>query len=70
MVKRIRGHHLEARMRGTLCKATKTTQPTHQIKKSNDKLGRSRKAKDKRAAAAGVNLAGGAIYCKNKKMGW
>ena len=32
-------------------------------KMSNDKLGRSRKAKDKGAAAVGVNSAGGATYC-------
>ena len=32
IVKRTRGHHLEARMKGTLCKVTKTTQPTYQIK--------------------------------------
>ena len=46
-------------------------------KMSSDKLGRSRKAKDKGAAAVGVNSAGGATYVlyslrkqQIKKMGW
>ena len=49
--------------------------PTNSPNKiSNDKLGRRRKAKDKRTAAVGVNSAGGATYCiryeNNKSKRW